>query len=44
MDDESKVYFNNPRVLVQDMILNPDFASEFDYVPYYKYFDGVYHF
>jgi hypothetical protein len=44
MDDEYNVYFKDPRVLIQDMISNPDFASEFNYAPYYKYFDRVHHF
>jgi len=44
MDDEYNVYFKDPRVLVQDMISNPDFVSEFNYTPYHKYFDGVHHF
>ena len=44
MNNEYDVYFKDPRVLVQNMISNPDFASEFNYVPYHKYFDGVHHF
>jgi hypothetical protein len=44
MDDEYNVYFNDPRVLIQNMILNLDFVSEFNYVPNHKYFDRVYHF
>ncbi len=44
MDNEYEVYFKDPRVLVQDMISNPDFANEFDYMPYHEYFDRVHHF
>ena len=44
MNDKYEVYFKDLRVLIQDMISNPDFTNEFDYAPYYEYFDGVHHF
>ena len=44
MNDEYNVYFKDPRVLIQNMISNLDFVSEFNYAPHHKYFDRVYHF
>jgi hypothetical protein len=44
MNDEYKVYFKDPRGLVQDIISNPNFASIFDYAPYHEYLDRVHHF
>ena len=37
MDAEYDIWFRSPRSLVQDIISNPDFATEFDYAPYQEY-------
>jgi len=41
MDDVYEVWFRDPRLLVQGIISNPDFASEFNYAPYHEYLDKV---
>lgn len=37
MDQEFDVWFCDPRALIQNLIKNPDFNNEFDYVPYHEY-------
>jgi Plavaka transposase len=44
MDNEYVVWFRNPEHLVQDLIANPDFVDEFDYVPYHEYRNGLHRF
>ena len=37
MDTEYEIWFRSPRCLVQNFILNPEFANKFDFVPYQEY-------
>ncbi|KIM89613.1 hypothetical protein PILCRDRAFT_1950 [Piloderma croceum F 1598] len=37
MDEEFEVWFCNPRDLVHNMLANPDFHGEFDYLPFHEY-------
>lgn len=34
MTDEHEVFFRDPSLVVKNMLANPDFAGEFDYVPF----------
>jgi hypothetical protein len=44
-DAEYNVWFRDPRSLVHDLISNPDFKADFDYVPFQEHTnDGVHHF
>lgn len=40
MDGTYEVWFRDPRQLVHNIISNPDFKDEFDYVPFHEY-DGT---
>lgn len=40
MDVEHVVWFRDPRMLVKNLIANPDFSGEFDFVPYHEYNQG----
>jgi Plavaka transposase len=44
MDYEYEVWFRDPEKLVQELIANPDFVDEFDYVPYHEYHNGLHRF
>lgn len=45
MQAEYDVWFRDPRTLVQNLLSNPDFKSDFDYAPFQEYTtDGVHHF
>ena len=45
MMEEYKVWYHNPVTLLENLLLNPDFKDEFDYVPYQEYtVDGSYQF
>ena len=37
MTDEHMVWFQDPRLLFQKMLDNPDFKDSFDYAPYRQY-------
>ncbi|KAJ3553642.1 hypothetical protein NP233_g12600 [Leucocoprinus birnbaumii] len=37
MDDQQTIWYHNPMQVLCSMIANPDFATEFDYVPYHTY-------
>jgi len=37
MKAEYEVWFQSPRILVQNLISNPEFAKEFNYAPYQEY-------
>lgn len=37
MTADYDVWFRDPRILVQNMISNPEFDGEFDYAPYHEY-------
>lgn len=38
---EYKVFFRNPRAVIQNVISNPDFNGQFDYAPYTEFEDGT---
>jgi hypothetical protein len=45
MEAEYEVWFRDPRIIVQNMLSNPDFKSDFDYVPFQEYTaDGTHRF
>lgn len=45
MEAEYEFWFHNPRKLVQNLLSNPDFIDEFDYMPFHEYdADGKHHF
>jgi hypothetical protein len=44
MDVEHRIWFRDPEVLVRNLIANPDFVDEFDYVPYHEYYQGRHRF
>lgn len=45
MQAEYDVWFRDPRSIVQNMLSNPDFKSEFDYAPFQEYDgDGIHRF
>jgi len=45
MQAEYDVWFRDPHTLVHNLLLNPDFKSDFDYVPFQEYTtDRVHHF
>src|ERR1700747_955347 len=37
MDNKYDIWFRDPRMLIREMISNPDFASGFDYAQYHVY-------
>ena len=44
MDKEYQIWYRNPDTLICNLIANPSFADEFDYVPYHEYHYGKHHF
>ncbi|KAI9452139.1 hypothetical protein BJY52DRAFT_1205778 [Lactarius psammicola] len=45
MEADYDVWFQNPRTLVHNMLSNPDFESDFDYVPFQEHTaDGIHRF
>jgi Plavaka transposase len=45
MQAEYDVWFRDPQILVQNLLSNPDFKSDFDYAPFQEYTtDGVHRF
>jgi Plavaka transposase len=45
MQAEYDVWFRDPKALVQNMLSNPDFKSDFDYAPFQEYTaDGTHRF
>lgn len=42
MEERQTVWYRDPLQVLQELISNPDFMDEFDYVPYHEYStDGV---
>ena len=42
---DENVWFQDPRILVHNLLSNPDFKSGFDYAPFQEHTsDGVHHF
>ncbi|KZP06801.1 hypothetical protein FIBSPDRAFT_763842, partial [Athelia psychrophila] len=39
MDDTHEVWYRDPRALIQNLLSNPDFNGEFDYIPFQEYDD-----
>ena len=39
IDSEYEIWFRDPRALIHNLIANPDFKDEFDYIPFREY-DG----
>ena len=37
MTDEHEIWFHNPITLLENLLANPDFKDEFDYVPYQEH-------
>lgn len=44
MTSEYDVWFRDPRLLIHNIISNPDFKDEFDYAPVQEYSDGAHRF
>jgi len=44
MEAEYYVWYRDPRKLIHNLISNPDFKDEFDYMPFHEYVDGKHHF
>ncbi|KIL61095.1 hypothetical protein M378DRAFT_82889, partial [Amanita muscaria Koide BX008] len=44
MATEHEIWYRDPRALIQDLIANPTFANEFDYIPYHDYHHGQHRF
>jgi hypothetical protein len=41
MTSEYDVWFQDPQLLIHNIISNPDFKDEFDYAPVQEYSDGA---
>lgn len=41
MRDQHEVWFRDPRLVLQEMLANPDFDSEFEYVPVREFVGGI---
>lgn len=45
MEEQQVVWYRDPLQVLREIISNPDFMDEFDYVPYHKYSaDGIHQF
>ncbi|KAM6491755.1 hypothetical protein JOM56_012795 [Amanita muscaria] len=44
MATDHEIWYRDPRALIQDLIANPTFANEFDYIPYHDYHHGQHRF
>jgi Plavaka transposase len=40
MEQKYKVHFRDPRKIIHNMLSNPDFNGEFDYMPFKEFRDG----
>jgi hypothetical protein len=41
---EHEIWFRDPQLLLENLIGNPDFVDEFDFVPYHEYYNGAHRF
>ena len=39
MEAEYDIWYRDPKELIHNLILNPDFKDEFDYAPFHEYID-----